>query len=386
MNQRNYRNVVFISLSQFGIAFSFNFVMVFLPFFIHDASSYSSQETLIWIGLIMGAPSFVAAFASTFWGSLTSRLSPKLLFMRGLLSHAVIILLMGFVSSLPGLLALRLVQGMLGGISTVGLVIVSSSSSREWASRDIGLFQNAMTLGQLIGPPIGALAATTLGYKGAFISASALVFVTLAFCFFYVKEFPHESRDATVFIRHPVSKKTLIGWGLCFTATVQLMFLPSVLPNVFRGFHMEESMALKSAGLVVMLYTATAMAGTFLLCRLAVRVKNHTLILTAGILGTVLQFLLALSPGFMSFVAVRMLQTAMMAAVMPLVFSSFASDLDGRVIGFLNSSRFAGNALGPVIATSVLAFSGLNWLYLSVGGMALVALIGYAFPVRLAEK
>jgi MFS family permease len=210
--------------------------------------------------------------------------------------------------------------------------------------------------------------------------------VTLAFCFFYVKEFPHESRDATVFIRHPVSKKTLIGWGLCFTATVQLMFLPSVLPNVFRGFHMEESMALKSAGLVVMLYTATAMAGTFLLCRLAVRVKNHTLILTAGILGTVLQFLLALSPGFMSFVAVRMLQTAMMAAVMPLVFSSFASDLDGRVIGFLNSSRFAGNALGPVIATSVLAFSGLNWLYLSVGGMALVALIGYAFPVRLAEK
>jgi MFS family permease len=71
---------------------------------------------------------------------------------------------------------------------------------------------------------------------------------------------------------------------------------------------------------------------------------------------------------------------------MPLVFSSFASDLDGRVIGFLNSSRFAGNALGPVIATSVLAFSGLNWLYLSVGGMALVALIGYAFPVRLAEK
>jgi DHA1 family multidrug resistance protein-like MFS transporter len=386
MNQRNYRNVVFISLSQFGIAFSFNFVMVFLPFFIHDASSYSSQETLIWIGLIMGAPSFVAAFASTFWGSLTSRLSPKLLFMRGLLSHAVIILLMGFVSSLPGLLALRLVQGMLGGISTVGLVIVSSSSSREWASRDIGLFQNAMTLGQLIGPPIGALAATTLGYKGAFISASALVFVTLAFCFFYVKEFPHESRDATVFIRHPVSKKTLIGWGLCFTATVQLMFLPSVLPNVFRGFHMEESMALKSAGLVVMLYTATAMAGTFLLCRWAVRVKTHTLILTAGILGTVLQFLLALSPGFMSFVAVRMLQTAMMAAVMPLVFSSFASDLDGRVIGFLNSSRFAGNALGPVIATSVLAFSGLNWLYLSVGGMALVALIGYAFPVRLAEK
>ncbi len=379
MNQRNYQNILFISFSQFGIAFSFNFVMVFLPFFVHDISAYSSQETLIWVGFILGAPSFAAALGSTFWGSLTSRLSPKGLFIRGLISHAVIILLMGFVSSLPVLLVLRIVQGILGGISTVGLIIVSSSSSREWASRDIGLYQNAMTLGQLIGPPIGALAATTLGYKGAFISASAFVFVTVVFCFFYVQEFPHESRKTTAFSKQALSTKTLIGWGVCFTATVQLMFLPAVFPNVFQGFHVEQSMAVKSAGVIVMLYTATAMAGTFLLCRLAAKISSHRLIITVGILGTVLQFLLSLSPGLTSFVAVRMLQTAMIAAVLPLVFSTFASDLDGRVIGFLNSSRFAGNALGPMIGTFVLAFSSLNWLYLSIGSMSLLALVGYAF-------
>ena len=379
MNQRNYRNVLFISLSQFGIAFSFNFVMVFLPFFIHDIGPSSSQKTLIWVGLIMGAPSFVAAVVSTYWGSLTSRFSPKVLYMRGLFSHSIIILLMGFVSNLPVLLVLRIVQGILGGISTVGLIIVSSSSSREWASRDIGLFQNAMTLGQLIGPPLGALAATTLGYRGAFISASAFVFVTLIFCFFYVKEFPHELSKATAVKKHPINKKTLVGWGLCFTATVQLMFLPSVLPNVFRGFQMDESLAIKSAGLVVMLYTATAIAGTFLLCRLAARVASHRLIITVGILGTVLQSLLSVCPGITSFVSVRMLQTAMIAAVLPLVFSSFSSDMDGRVIGFLNSSRFAGNAIGPMIGTFVLAFSNLNWLYLSIAGLGLLALVSYAF-------
>lgn len=379
MNQRNYRNVLLISFAQFGMAFSFNFVVIFLPFFIYDISLFSSRDTLLWLGFIMGAPSFIAAFASTYWGSLASRISPKLLFMRGLLSHAVIILLMGFVSSLPVLLALRIVQGLLGGVSTIGLIMVSSSSSREWASRDIGLYQNSMTLGHLIGPPLGALAATMLGYQNAFISGSALVFVTLGFCFFYLKEFPHKSRQPSSFTKHVMNKKILVGWGLCFTATVQLMFLPSVLPNVFRGFHMEESMAVKSAGLVVMLYTATAMAGTFLLCRLAGRFTSHRLIIIAGSLGTVFQFLLSVSPGFASFVAVRMIQTAMIAAVMPLVFSSFTSDLDGRVIGFLNSSRFAGNALGPMIATSVLAFSSLNWLYLSVGCMGLLSLLSHAF-------
>jgi len=149
---------------------------------------------------------------------------------------------------------------------------------------------------------------------------------------------------------------------------------------------MEESMAIRSAGVVVMLYTATAMAGTFLLCKLAARITGHRLIIAVGVLGTVLQFLLALCPGVTSFVAVRMLQTAMIAAVMPLVFSTFSSDLDGREIGFLNSSRFAGNALGPMIATSVLAFSSLNWLYLTIGSMSLLVLAGYAFSSAVARN
>jgi MFS family permease len=379
MDQRNDRNVLFISLSQFGIAFSFNFVMVFFPFLIHDISPYSPRETLIWVGLIMAAPSFVAALASTFWGSLTSRFSSKLLYMRGLLSHAILVVVMGFVTSLPILLLLRMLQGVLGGISTLGLFIVSSSSSKERVSRDIGFFQNSMTLGQLIGPPMGALAASTLGYRGAFISASALIFSTLAFCFFYVAEVPHEPSRRPSLGKHTMNRRTLIGWGVCFTATVQLMFLPSVLPNVFQAFKVGETIALKWAGQVVMFYTATAMVGTYLLCRVAGKMRNHRLIMTVGTLGLVFQSLLCVSPGIISFVAVRMLQTAMIAALVPLIFSSFASDLDGRVIGFLNSSRFAGNALGPLIATFVLAFSSLTSLYLSVSGLSLLALLGFAF-------
>ena len=116
----------------------------------------------------------------------------------------------------------------------MGIVIVTSSSSKEWASRDIGFFQNAMTLGQLIGPPLGALAASALGYKGAFMSASALVFVTLAFCLLYVVDVPHEPKEKSRFREHTVNRRTMLGWGLCFTTTVQLMFLPSVLPMFSR--------------------------------------------------------------------------------------------------------------------------------------------------------
>ena len=385
MNQRNYRNILLISLSQSGMSFSFNFVMVFLPFFLHKVSPHSSQETLIWVGLIMGAPSLLAAIFSTIWGAATTRFSPKLLFMRGLLSHAIVILLMGFVSSLPILFLLRIVQGILGGISTVGLIIVSSSTSREHASKDIGLFQNSMTLGQLIGPPIGALVASTWGYRSAFVSASALIFVILVFCFFYVVEPPRDPGERNAIRKHTVNRKTLIGWGLCFSATVQLMFLPSVLPNVFQGFNMEQTIALKWAGLVVMLYTTTAMLGTYFLCRLSVRTGLDRLIISAAVLGILFQSLLSISHGISSFLAIRMLQTAMIASVMPLVFSIFASDSDGKVMGFLNSGRFAGNALGPMIATFILAFSSLNWLYLSISGMSLLALLGFVLFFRGGE-
>jgi len=379
MNQRNARNILFISLSQFGMAFSFNFLLVFIPFYIHKISPYSPRNTLIWVGLIMGSASFMAAIASTFWGSLASRFSPKTLYMRGLLSHAVLMLLMGFVTNLPLLLAIRIVQGTLGGISTLGLIIVSSSSSRESAAADMGFFQNSITMGQLLGPPVGAFAASMLGYVGSFISASALVFVTLLFCSLYVVEVPHRSDQRNGHGKQPLNKKALFAWGLCFTTTVQLMFLPGVLPNVFETFGIEQDIALQWSGLVVMSYTATAMIGTFLLCRLAAKIGSVKLIICVGTLGIILQSLLSASPGIPSFIAIRVVQTALIAAVVPLTISLFASDLNGKIIGFLNSGRFAGNAMGPIIGTSVLAFTELSWVYLSISGLSLLALAGFGF-------
>jgi MFS family permease len=386
MRERNRRNILLISASQFGMGFSFNFVLVFLPFLIHKISPYPPAQTLVWIGLIVGAPSFAAAVFSTFWGSLAARYSPKRLFMRGLLSHALLILCMGFFSNLPILFALRLAQGVLGGISTVGFLIVSSSSTPEHAPRDIGLYQNAMTLGQLTGPPIGALAASALGYRGAFTSAAGLIFLTLVFCLLFVKDVPRQAGEKGKAGRSVLRTGTLAGWALCFTATIQLMFLPSVLPNVFRGFGVGHEEGLKLAGLVVMLYTGAAMIGTHVLCRLSGRVGTKRLILTAGAVGVCLQAALALSPGLGSFVALRMLQTAVIAATLPLVFSTFANDLDGRVIGFLNSGRFAGNSLGPMIGTAVLAATNLPFLYLAVSGIGLLSLLGYAYSSRAQQE
>ncbi len=366
-----------ISLSQFGAAFSFNFVNIFLPFFILNVSPYPYQETLLWIGFIIGSTGLVTALTSTFWGSLTHRFSPKKLYLRAFLTHALMYLLMGFTTNLHLLLILRICQGLVGGVSTIGLIIVSSSSPRERVSLDIGVYQSSMTLGQLVGPLLGSLAAATLGFRGAFLSGSAVLFASFLFCYLYVTDVPLLPRETKTSGRLTIDKRIIIGWALCFAAQTQLMFLPSVLPRVFEGFRVEQTLALKLAGLVVMFYTATAMIGTYLWSWLSRKWGLRRMIIFLFISGILLQSMLALSRGIVDFTIIRMVQTGMVAATIPLVISLFVNEPKGSTIGFLNSARFTGNALGPIIATSILAFSNLTILYLVISGITLIAFLSF---------
>ena len=376
-----HRNVIAISLSQFGMAFCWNFLVVSMPFYILSISPFSLRETLIWTGLILGFPNLVVTISSNFWGMLTSRYNPKLLYLRAMLINTVLFLLMGFTHSLHLLFLLRIIQGGMGGFSTLGLIIVSSSSPRERLSADIGFFQTFLTLGLLVGPPLGALGASAFGYRGAFIVTSAIALGFSIFCFFVVTDVPLTPKSEKVLGAGTFNRQTVPAWVLCFMASVQLMFLPSVLPNILQSFQMEKAVALRWAGTIIMLYSGTATLGTYFFSRLSTRIGAERMIILLVILGSLFQSLLALSGGMLSFIVIRMLQTGLIAATVPLVISVFAAEGKGGIIGFLNSGRFAGNGLGAILATSLLAFSNLTVLYLSISAMTLLALLVFRFSL-----
>jgi MFS family permease len=155
------------------------------------------------------------------------------------------------------------------------------------------------------------------------------------------------------------------------------MFLPSILPKVLEEFQVEKTIALKWAGVIIMLYTATATLGTYFWTKIARRFGRDRIILWLVLSGTLFLVLLSLSQGIIDFVVIRMIQTGLIAACIPLVISIFAADLRGGTIGFLNSGRFAGSACGPIIATSILAFSNLTATYLAIGGITLLTYLGF---------
>lgn len=377
------KNVFFVSVSQFGMALSFGYVMTFMPFYITQISTFGPRETMIWIGLIMGPSYIITALAAPFWGGLTSRFSPKLLFERGMLCNGIVFLVMGFVNNLYLLLLLRIIQGFLGGVSTIGLILTSAKSQKERLHKDLSLFQNSMTAGQLIGPPLGAYAASVLGYRAAFVFAFVIVAFFLVFCHWNVSEIPLQKKKS--YSDTPVKKSLFWGWGLIFMATLHLTFLPSILPKILEGFQLTAYAALKSAGFIIMSYTVAAIFGNYLLTRLSSKMGLGKVILMACILASLLQVLLIFGRGVLSFSLIRMGQVGFIAAIFPLTISFFARDVGGRMMGILNSPRFVGMAVGPIMATAVFAYFDLLTLYALIAGFTLISLWAFLTSMRRRE-
>jgi len=369
------KGIISIALSQFGLAFSFNVVMAFMPFYIIKISPYKPPETMVWIGLIMGLNSFVAAAAAPFWGSLTAKFRPKTLFQGAFLFNGIVFLLMGFTDSLPMLLVLRLIQGALGGASTIGIFMILQLSLKDRLASNLSLYQNSMTAGQLLGPPVGAFVAAHIGYRFPFILSFILVGVSLVLCHIYIVEIQKKESEPDRKINF--NQGVLWGWALSFIATIHLTFLPSILPHVLEQFNLVGESALKAAGFIMMGYTATAIIGNYVISHLTARARLKKVITILCLTSAFFQLLLFFAGGVISFAAIRMLQTGVIAVVIPLVMASFASELGGTGIGFLNSARFAGNGVGPLMATFVLAGSNLLTLYFLIAALTVLFVLAF---------
>jgi len=366
------RDFVVVSTTQFFLAFALNFMLVFLPFYVHGISTLEEAATLRWIGLIMGAAPAMATFGSTFWGRLTDRFSPKGLFERGMVSHAILVILMGFTTDLRLLFAIRVVQGFFGGISTIGLIIVAASSSEDELAQRMGVYQSALTLGQIFAPPLGAMAAAAFGFRGAFVASGLMLLVVCLFCQLALSRIPPRPKPS---VAEVIPRRQIwLAWLVSLVGTMHIIFLPSVLPTILRGFEVPEPRGLVTAGTIVFAYGIAAVAGSFGFSRLAGRIPAARLVLAAALGASSCQVLLYLGTGTVTFTLIRMLQTGCAAGIFPLILAQIATRSEGKTIGFINTARFAGNALGPVAATFILAHSDLLTLYLVLGlGLALAA-------------
>ena len=167
--------------------------------------------------------------------------------------------------------------------------MISQLSSKERLAGNLSLYQNSMTAGQLLGPPVGAYR-RALGYRAPFVLSFLLVGVAWS-CATSTSSRSGRRRRTPIRSAH-FSRGVLWGWALSFIATIHLTFLPSILPHVLEGFDLVGESAVKSAGFIMMGYTATAIIGNYVISRLTAGKKLKKVIAVLCLAAAFLQLLL----------------------------------------------------------------------------------------------
>ena len=370
-------------VAQFVTAVSWTYVYVFLPFYVQSVSPYDREQTLLWIGVILGVSGATSALTAPFWGALAARWSPKTLLCAGIAFQGSLIAALAFTRDLLAIFALRFLIGTIGGLSTIAMVIISATVPPGRLTAAMAIFQSGITLGHIIGPLVGALTAEIVGFRGAFLTGGAAMIIAFGLTRWGLGDTPPFTPPTGA---QPVRGRRLAAaWFLCFAANTQIAFMPGVLPEIVAGLGVPAGAAVRTAGYIVFSYGAASILGSYTIGRLAQRWGDRRVLAASCLAGSALLPLLAAPGSVLAFGAIRFLQAGLIAGAIPIVFAQVASVSSGRTIGIINTARFASFAVGPFMASWFFAHSSPLALYLVLSAQTLVVLPALRRPARQGQ-
>lgn len=361
--------------------FAWAFVYVSLPFHIREISTLDAAATLRWTGWILGISSLVTVATAPLWGRYAERGNPRALYMVVETLQGLAFFGMALARTLPELFFARLVLGFMGAASTFGFIIASRAGSPAAVRRQVAAIQSAMTVGQVIGPLAGAIAAARLGFRTSFVMGGLILLGCAAFVRWGVPDVGPQprlrGREGVVSLREVAAVALII-----FGGNLQIFFLPAILPQVLPDLGVDPARTLEAGGVLIFVSGVAAALGALVAPRLG-DVGPERLLLSILLAGSsVLVAALAATASVWPYGALRFLQVLAIAPVFPLVVARVAQHAGGQAIGVINSARIGAGFIGPVLATTVLAWTSPELLYVLLGvvGLACVPLVRVRVP------
>lgn len=358
-------------LIQFLISVAFNLMRSFFPLFISADLKYTLIEATYWTGIAQLVVSSLLAATAPFWGFMCDRVGTKRILTVALTGNIIAYVGMGFSTSIGQFLVFRGVQGVFGGLSTVMFTLVVSISSSKKLRKALSYQIAAMTSGSLIGPGMGGALASVMGYRGTFM-VSSMLFMTIVPIVYLMQMPPPAAREDSS------SKFTLSDLKVILPAALVLVlvyasttFIAPAIPWFLQllGVPIEQL-------LIFTTFTSTLNGFAYLIATpiLTSVVTSITMpILSVIAAGAILSTAFVSDP--YQFILLRITIGSIQAGITPNLLGR-KSERKGTTIGFLNSARFVGMAIGPFIATSILGngeSSNILIMFVTMAGMAFLA-------------
>jgi MFS family permease len=184
-----------------------------------------------------GASLYAVAFAGPFAvgvvgmviaGNWSDRSGPRVPLYSSVALFAIGLLVAGTATSMPILVAGRVVYGLAGGATSVALyVIVARVFPPELQPRIFGAFAAAWVFPALVGPAIAGILADTVGWRWVFLGVVVLVAVAMVMVIPAMRELGHSPTNHDI----PWSKRR-IGWAVLLAVAVLGLSLTAELPDI----------------------------------------------------------------------------------------------------------------------------------------------------------
>lgn len=221
-----HRNLIVLWFCTFVAGMAFSEIMPFLSLFVSQLGDFTKAQITFYSGLAFAADYAISAISAPLWGIIADKKGRKIMLLRASLGMAVAMGLMGFVTNVWQLVALRALQGVFADFISNAQALVASQTPRKYSGRALSTLITGAVSGQLFGPVIGGLLAQLFSIRNTFFITAGLLMVAFLLSLFFVQEHfkpvahhrePGDSRNPLAAFQNP----RLIIVMLCSTAIVQ---------------------------------------------------------------------------------------------------------------------------------------------------------------------
>jgi DHA1 family multidrug resistance protein-like MFS transporter len=353
------RNLVILFATLVIMMIGFGIIIPILPFYVEMLGGSG-----VAMGMLMAIFSLMQFLFSPIWGSLSDRFGRKPILLLGVFGNAITMILLGISTSIPMLIAMRGLAGVLSSATLpTAYAFISDSTDEKNRGGGMGVVGAAMGLGMVLGPSIGGIF-STISIEAPFYFAGGLSLLAVLLIWFFLPEsLPLEKRSQETRFAGPqldVLVKALFGpAGFLFFTAFMVSFAMTNFEGIFSFYAQARyDFDARTIGIILTAVGTVSFIVQGGLTGVATRRFGDVWVIKASLIGSAIGFAIMLAAkdlaGVMFTTSVFIFSNAMLRPAVSSLISKRAGIGQGIAMGLNNSYMSLGRVMGPLWAGVVM--------------------------------
>lgn len=382
------RNLAVCVFGSFTTLLSLTMLLPFLPVLVEELGIKQQAAIVQWSGLAFGATFVGTGLTAPLWGHLGDKYGRKAMLVRASIGMTVIMSLIGLSHNVYQLVLLRLAAGLVGGYAASAMLLVATQTPPERAGWALGILSTGALTGNMVGPLVGGVLPDLIGIRNTFFAGAAVIAVAMLATIFLVKEHRDEFKAVAMESskatpqRLQVSVRIIVG-AMLATAMLVLLANMSIEPIItvyLDVLKVPKTHLVLDAGFVMAASSFGSLLMAPMLGRLADRIGGWRVICLCLLATSVLFIPQAFVTGWRQLAILRFLLGMSLAGLLPSVAKVIRNSVPehqlGKVLGYSQSSQYAGQVIGPLMGGVIGTHFGMRSVFIATSTLTLVGAAG----------